>query len=225
MKTSVRKTSSGDGECPHATSAAEFLPKKLTLTQLRQAAAKCRGCDLYCNATQTVFGEGSAGASLMFVGEQPGDKEDLAGKPFVGPAGRLLDEALQAAGIPRDEVYVTNAVKHFKFIQRGTRRIHAKPTAREIQACRPWLEAEIKIVQPHLIICLGATAAQALLGSQFRLTRHRGEFIESQWAPSILATNHPSAILRVPDPAIRAQSRADFFADMVLAAGRLAAAQ
>jgi uracil-DNA glycosylase len=208
--------------CEHTTSAADFLPPRLTLPQLRQAAAGCKGCGIYCNATQTVFGQGPAHAVAMFVGEQPGDQEDRAGKPFVGPSGQLLDEALEAAGVPRDDCYVTNALKHFKFEPRGTRRIHAKPSAREIKACRPWLEAEIKVVKPKMIVCLGATAAQSLMGSKFRLTQHRGEALQTDWAPWLLATNHPSAILRVPDEEMRRRSREQFFADMKIVAKKLA---
>lgn len=211
-----------DKPCPTATSAAEFLPRKLDIPSLARAATQCRGCPIYCNATQVVFGEGPAGASLMFVGEQPGDQEDKAGKPFVGPSGRILDEAMEQAGIPRDTVYVTNAVKHFKFVPRGTRRLHAKPSAREVAACRPWLEAEITVVKPKMIVCLGATAAQSLLGSSFRLTQHRGEVLAGQkWAPWMLATLHPSALLRIPDPDLRAQAKVDFLADMRVVAHQL----
>jgi probable DNA metabolism protein len=212
---------SKNAQRPNATSAADFLPARRTLPQLRKAAATCRGCDLYCHATQTVFGEGPASASLVFIGEQPGDQEDLAGHPFVGPSGQLLNDALDTAGIDRDTVYITNAVKHFKFEQRGPRRIHAKPSARQMQACRPWLEAELAAIQPRLIVCLGATAAQSLLGPQFRLTKHRGEFLPSNYAPALLATNHPSAILRVPDPKMREESHAQFIADLKLVAQRL----
>ncbi len=222
MKQAATQTNeAGDVKPVPATSAKDFLPKHRTLPQLREAAAVCKGCDLYCHATQTVFGQGPNRAKLMLIGEQPGDQEDLAGQPFVGPSGQLLDEALQAADIPRDEVYVTNAVKHFKFEPRGSRRIHAKPSSREVQACRPWLEAEIELVQPSLIVCLGATAAQTLLGAQFRLTKHRGEFLPSDWAPWLLATNHPAAILRVPDPKMRESSRQQFFDDLRLVADKL----
>jgi DNA polymerase len=196
-------------------SARDFLPSKIELPVLRAAAQACRGCDLYCHATQAVFGEGPATASVMFVGEQPGDSEDRAGKPFVGPAGKVLDEALEAAGIDRGEVYVTNTVKHFKFEQRGKRRIHAKPGAREIAACVPWLEAEVAAVQPKLIVALGATAAQALMGRQFRVTKDRGTvFTDTPWAPGVIATTHPSMILRVPDPAAQKQAYADFVTDL-----------
>ena len=176
-----------------------MVPTDPNLDELRSTAATCTACDLYRNATQTVFGKGLKRSEVMLVGEQPGDKEDIEGKPFVGPAGRLLDEALVAAGIDRDRAYVTNVVKHFKFEQRGKRRIHKKPNMAEITACRPWLDAEIEVVQPAALVCLGATAAQALLGRSFRVTQHRGEFVESDLAPLVTATIHPSAILRAPD--------------------------
>jgi DNA polymerase len=188
---------------------------------MREAAQSCRGCELYCNATQAVFGEGPKNALVMFVGEQPGDQEDKAGKPFVGPSGQILDDMLEKARIPRDEVYVTNAVKHFKFEQRGKRRMHSTPSAREVAACRPWLEAEIKVVNPTMIVCLGATAAKSLLGASFRLTKHRHELIENPWAPWLLATNHPSALLRIPDDAARDQAKADFLKDMKIVARQL----
>jgi len=189
---------------------------------LAKAAEKCRGCALYCNATQTVFGKGPPDASLMFVGEQPGDQEDRAGRPFVGPSGRLLSEAMERVGIPRDEAYVTNAVKHFKFEPRGKRRLHSKPSAREVAACRPWLEAEIKVVQPKMIVTLGATAAQSLLGSAFRLTQHRGEVIrDTPWAPWVLATVHPSALLRAPDRDARERAYAEFLNDLKIVARQL----
>ena len=209
------------GDCPTAASAAVFVPPARELPVLRQAAAGCRGCTLYCNATQVVFGEGPPDARVMFVGEQPGDQEDRAGRPFVGPAGKLLDEAMAEAGVPRDVVYVTNAVKHFKFEPRGTRRIHAKPSAREVAACRPWLEAEIETLKPAMIVCLGATAAQSLMGAAFRITQHRGEVLKTDWAPWLLATSHPSAILRVPDPAMREQSYAQLVGDLKLVARNL----
>ena len=177
-------------------SAADFMPERLSLTALREAAAGCRGCHLWQVGTQTVFGEGASGAEVMFVGEQPGDYEDRAGKPFVGPAGRLLDEALEAAGIDRSLTYVTNAVKHFKWQARGKRRIHQKPNAAEMAACRPWLEAELAVVQPRVLVLLGATAAQTLLGRQFRVTQWRGKLIESNLAEAVTATVHPSSILR-----------------------------
>jgi uracil-DNA glycosylase len=195
-------------------SAADFLPEKRTLPALAEAAASCEGCDLYRNATQTVFGEGRPGAEIMMVGEQPGDREDLQGKPFVGPAGRVLDDALEQAGIDRDAVYVTNAVKHFKWTPRGKRRIHKRPSAEEITACHPWLEAELEAVQPEVLACLGATAAQALLGRQFRVTQHRSEFVESPLAPLVTATVHPSSILRAPDEAAREREMEAFIADL-----------
>ena len=176
-----------------------MVPTDPDLDELRDSAATCTACDLYRNATQTVFGKGLVRAQVMLVGEQPGDREDVEGEPFVGPAGRLLDEALVAAGIDRDQAYVTNVVKHFKFEQRGKRRIHKKPNMAEITACRPWLDAEIQVVQPSALVCLGATAAQALLGRSFRVTQQRGEFVESDLAPLVTATIHPSAILRAPD--------------------------
>ena len=185
--------------------AADFLPDRLTLPALREAAQGCRGCELYQRATQAVFGEGLLEAELMLVGEQPGDQEDLAGKPFVGPAGRLLDQALEEAGIDRALAYVTNVVKHFKWEPRGKRRIHAKPTWAEMTACRPWLEAELALVRPQVLVCLGATAAQALLGKQFRVTRERGKLVESDLAPHVTATIHPSAVLRQRDDESRRQ--------------------
>jgi DNA polymerase len=196
------------------TSAADFLPAQRTLPALREASKKCRGCDLWKKGTQTVFGEGAGHAKVMFVGEQPGDKEDLTGKPFVGPAGALLDKALVEAGIDRKEVYVTNAVKHFNWEPRGKRRIHKKPNAMQIAACRPWLDAEIAAVKPRVIVCLGATAAQALLGRSFKVTQRRGELIPSELAPYILATVHPSSILRAPDEETRHQEFADFVQDL-----------
>src|SRR5712691_5275342 len=164
-----------------------------TLDALRRAAASCTACDLYKRATQTVFGEGNPRASIMLVGEQPGHEEDLAGKPFVGPAGRVLDRALEAAGIARTDVYVTNVVKHFKWVPKGKRRIHAKPNQMEISACLPWLEAELDVIKPVVLVCLGATAAQALLGPKFRVTKRRGERVQARWAPYVTATVHPSA--------------------------------
>jgi uracil-DNA glycosylase family protein len=188
------------------------------LDALREAAAGCTACPLHLLGTQTVFGEGPATARLMLVGEQPGDQEDRAGKPFVGPAGKLLDEALEAAGIDRSRVYVTNAVKHFKWVQRGKRRIHSKPGAREIQACHPWLDAEITALKPEVIVCLGATAAQALLGRDFRVSRQRGEFIASPLAPHVMATVHPSSLLRAPDPATRQREIRRFVAELATVA-------
>ncbi len=210
-------------EKPVAKSAAPFVPATLELPVLKSAAAACQGCDLYCHATQTVFGEGPGTAGVMFVGEQPGDREDVAGKPFVGPAGQMFNQGLDDAGIDRGEVYVTNAVKHFKFDQQGSRRIHAKPNAREMAACRPWLEAEIATVRPKLIVCLGATAAQTLMGPAFRITRDRGQlFTEQQWAPALIATNHPSAILRTPDADARAAAYQHFVADLTIVREQMA---
>lgn len=182
------------------TSAADFLPPDPgSIEQLRQAAADCRGCPLYAPATQTVFGVGNPRAALMLVGEQPGDKEDLAGEPFVGPAGKVLSDALEEVGLSREDVYLTNAVKHFKFELRGKFRLHAKPGAREIAACKPWLQEELRLVQPAVLVCLGATAAQAIIGRGFSITKQRGEFLASEFCPQTIATYHPSAILRVPD--------------------------
>src|SRR3954451_11002135 len=196
--------------------AAEFLPARITLPALRAAAKGCRGCELWRCGTQTVFGEGAARSRVMLVGEQPGDKEDLAGRPFVGPAGRLLDEALEAAGIDRADAYVTNAVKHFKWEARGKRRIHAKPTWSESMACRPWLEAELAVVKPRVVVCLGATAAQSLLGKQFRVTKQRGEWVDSDLAELVTATIHPSAILRQRDADARHAELARFVDDLRL---------
>jgi uracil-DNA glycosylase family protein len=189
---------------------------------LRESAAGWEGCDLYVQATQTVFGEGPVHAKLLFVGEQPGDSEDLQGHPFVGPAGRVLHEGMAAAGIDPDAVYITNAVKHFKFVQRGKRRIHATPKVYEIRACRPWLEAELKVVKPSLVVALGATAAQTLLGPTFRLTQHRGEILRSDLADKIMATLHPSVILRLPDED-RDEAMRGFIADLKAAAKETAA--
>ncbi len=194
--------------------AAEFLPERLSLTALAEAVQHCRGCDLYKRATQAVFGEGPKQAKLLLVGEQPGDQEDLEGRPFVGPAGRLLDELLEEAQLSREEVFVTNAVKHFKWTPRGKRRLHSKPTAREMTACRPWLEAELAVVEPRLIVCMGATAAQSLLGASFRLTKHRGEIQRADGRPPMMATYHPSAILRAPDSTARAELREAFVDDL-----------
>jgi uracil-DNA glycosylase family protein len=180
-------------------SAAPFVPRTTSVKALNAAAHACRGCDLYRTATQVVFGAGPKRARVMFVGEQPGDQEDRQGEPFVGPAGALLDKALADAGIPRDQVYVTNAVKHFKWEPRGKRRIHKKPRASEVAACRPWLEAELRAVQPEIVVCLGATAAQSLLGAKFRLMHERGKVVSSPVAPRVVATIHPSSVLRAPD--------------------------
>ena len=196
-------------------SAADFIPPQPTLERLREAAAGCRGCDLWVHATQTVFGEGPKRAEVMVVGEQPGDQEDRQGHPFVGPSGRLLDEGLAAAGIDRSRVYVTNAVKHFKFvrIELTKRRLHKKPTAAEVRACHPWLEEEIRLLKPRVIVALGATAAQALLGPKFKVTEQRGKAVASEWAEAVIATVHPSAVLRAP-PDSRAQARREFLADL-----------
>ena len=195
-------------------SAEPLVPSDPTLPRLREAAADCRACPLWEGATQTVFGAGPARARLVLVGEQPGDREDLEGHPFVGPAGRELDRGLEAAGIDRGAVYVTNTVKHFKYKARGKRRIHQKPDAAEIRACLPWLRAELEVVSPRALVCLGATAAQALLGRQFRVTRERGTLVESDLAPIVSATIHPSAILRAPDDAAREAERAAFADDL-----------
>lgn len=191
------------------------VPPNPTLPKLlRDAAKDCRACDLWKRGTQTVFGEGSRHARVMFVGEQPGDREDLQGRPFVGPAGLLLDKALEEAGIDRKEVYVTNAVKHFKWEPRGKRRIHKKPNSLEIAACRPWLDAEIEVVRPQVIVCLGATAAQPLLGNKFRVSQQRGCMIRSDLAPVVTATVHPSSILRAPDDESRHREMRLFVADL-----------
>jgi uracil-DNA glycosylase family protein len=195
-------------------SAASLIPPRATLTKLRKIAVGCQACPLWQRGTQTVFGEGPPGAEVMLIGEQPGNDEDLRGRPFVGPAGKLLDRALEEAGIDRTKVYVTNVVKHFKWEPRGKRRIHKKPSSREIAACRPWLDAEIAIVKPRIVVCLGATAAQALLGAQFRVTQHRGEFVESSLAPFVTATVHPSSILRAPDEATRRAELKQFVQDL-----------
>lgn len=200
--------------------AAPFVPERLTLSNLWEAAQTCKGCDLYKHASQAVVGDGRRSAHVMLVGEQPGDQEDIQGKPFVGPAGKLLDKALEEAGIDRGECYVTNAVKHFKFIERGKRRLHQKPKTSEVNACRPWLEAEIKVLSPEIIVALGATAAQSLLGSSFRLTQHRGEFLEHGKA-KIMATMHPAAILRAPDAAERDRQYKEFVEDLKAVKKRL----
>jgi DNA polymerase len=201
--------------------AAVFLPDRLSLTSLREAAAGCTACPLHMTGTQTVFGEGGAGSRVLFVGEQPGDKEDLEGRPFVGPAGRLFDEALEEAGIDRSAAYVTNAVKHFKWQPRGKRRIHQKPNAAELAACRPWFDAELEVVKPEALVCLGATAAQALLGRSFRVTRDRGTLLDTELAPVTVATVHPSSILRAPDDEARRRERALFVDDLRVVAAAL----
>jgi len=197
-----------------AASAAELIPDRPTVDRVRAAAQDCQACDLWLRGTQTVFGEGAKKADLMLVGEQPGNDEDLSGHPFVGPAGKLLDRALVDAGIDRAAVYVTNVVKHFKWEPRGKRRIHKKPSAGEIAACRPWLDTEIALVKPRAIVCLGATAAQALLGRGFKVTAQRGAFIPSPLAPLVLATVHPSSILRAPDDESRHREMRQFTDDL-----------
>ena len=194
--------------------AQDLIPDQLSLPSLKTAAADCHACDLWEKATQTVFGEGQRKATVLFVGEQPGNEEDLTGKPFVGPAGRLLDEALAEAGIDRKQTYVTNVVKHFKWEPRGKRRIHKKPNAQEINACRPWLEAEIALIKPQVVVVLGATAAQALLGTKFRVTKQRGEFFKSTLAPYVMATVHPSSILRAPNDETRRLEYRHFVNDL-----------
>ena len=189
-------------------------PDTSSLAKVREAAGECTACHLHRHATQTVFGEGPKQAPIMLVGEQPGDYEDVAGKPFVGPAGKIMNRALEEAGIDRTEVYVTNAVKHFKWEPRGKRRIHKKPNSREIAACRPWLEAELRLVKPRLLVCLGATAAQAIMGPAFRVTRERGKVLSSDLAPRVMATVHPSSLLRQPDEASRKREYAHFVADL-----------
>ena len=199
-----------------------FLPQRITLPALKKAVQGCRGCPLYKNATQAVFGEGPVHARVMFIGEQPGDQEDLAGKPFVGPAGKLLDQVLEEVGIDRSDVYVTNAVKHFKWEPRGTRRIHSKPNAREMAACKPWLTAEFQVVAPKMVICLGATAAQDLFGSKFKITKERGKIMaDTGIAPMVMATVHPSSILRAPDHDAREKARKEFTEDLAKAAKAL----
>ena len=201
--------------------AAPLVPDRPTLPKLREAAADCKACPLWETGTQTVFGEGLARAEVMLVGEQPGDREDREGQPFVGPAGRLLDEALEEAGIDRSQAYVTNVVKHFKWTARGKRRIHQKPNWSEIAACRPWLEAEIAVVKPRVLVCLGATAAQALLGRDFRVTQSRGELVDTDLAPVATATVHPSSILRAQDEESRRAEYAAFVDDLRLVARQL----
>jgi DNA polymerase len=195
-------------------SAADFLPEKLSLKSLREAAAGCQGCELYKHATQTVFGEGPRDARIVMVGEVPGDQEDRQGKPFVGPAGRVLNEALAAIGLDRSQVYVTNAVKHFKFQVRGKRRMHKHPSRTEVVACRAWLESELAIIKPQLIVLLGATAAQSLIGPQFRISKSRGQLIENPGSPAIVSTYHPSAILRAPEKEDRDRMRGELVADL-----------
>jgi len=198
--------------------AAPLIPPRPSLRKLREAAAGCKACPLWKTGTQTVFGEGSPKAEVMFVGEQPGDQEDQVGKPFVGPAGRLFDRALEAAGIDRSDAYVTNVVKHFKWQARGKRRIHQKPSRSEVAACRPWLDAELQVVKPRVLVCMGATAAQALLGRQFRVTQSRGVPVASDLAPVVIATVHPSSILRSDD---RESDFAEFVSDLETVAAHL----
>jgi uracil-DNA glycosylase family protein len=216
MKGSAKEQQKFSAFAPDKTSASNLAAGRSSLISLRRAAAGCQACDLWKNATQTVFGEGSPKAMIMFVGEQPGDREDLAGRPFVGPAGNLLGEALLEAGIDPVDIYVTNAVKHFKWApsERGKRRIHIKPRYSEIQACRPWLDAEIRTMRPQVLVCLGATAAQSLLGKAFSVSRQRGQRIQSPLAAYVFATVHPSSILRAPDPASRKAQMQAFVADL-----------
>ncbi len=207
----------GSSRSPNATgSAADLIPPKPSLPDLQHAARNCQACDLWKGATQTVFGEGAPRATVMMIGEQPGDQEDRKGHPFVGPAGRVLDQALAAAGIDRSEVYVTNVVKHFRWApaERGKRRIHKKPRDSEIRACRPWLDAELAVVKPQVLVCLGASAAQALLGKDFRVTRKRGKLIESTLAPYVIATVHPSSVLRAQDDDSRHAQMSAFIDDL-----------
>ncbi len=194
--------------------AAPLIPEKATLPQLREVAAGCKACDLYKTGTQTVFGEGLKKAEVVLVGEQPGDKEDIEGRPFVGPAGKLLDSALDRAGIDRNDVYITNVVKHFKWEARGKRRIHKKPNMAEITACKPWLEAELDVIRPKAVVCLGSTAAQALLGRDFKVTQRRGDLVDSPLAPLVTATVHPSSILRERDEDARHRAMDEFVRDL-----------
>ncbi len=198
-------TRNAAGPEPHGEGAAPVVPAGASLPELSAAAARCTGCDLYRHATQTVFGRGSASARIVFIGEQPGDQEDRQGAPFVGPAGEVFDQALAEAGLEREKLYVTNAVKHFKFEQRGKRRIHQTPRANELQACRPWLEAELTLIKPEILVCLGATAARAIFGDKFRITKDRGHFAPTRWAAKTIATYHPSAVLRGEDDAQKAE--------------------
>jgi uracil-DNA glycosylase len=212
----------GDGE--GAGSAAPLVPPRPTLQRLREAAAGCRACDLWERGTQTVFGEGDPRADVVFVGEQPGDREDVEGRPFVGPAGRLLERAIEEAGLDRRRIYLTNVVKHFKWEPRGKKRIHQKPNAAEISACRPWLDAELAVIRPAAVVCLGATAAQALLGRTFKVTQHRGEVMRAAFAPLVMATVHPSSILRAPDDEARRAELERFVADLRVLRDALAGA-
>jgi uracil-DNA glycosylase family protein len=220
MSASSRQTSLIPDAEPN--DASPFVPERGGLKALRESAASCRGCHLWRRATQTVFGEGLKRSRVMFIGEQPGDREDREGRPFVGPAGRELDKALEATGIARDDIYITNVVKHFKFEERGRRRIHQTPKRFEIDACRPWLDAEMAEVRPEAVVLLGATAAKALLGSSFRVSKQRGQLLDSDLAPVVSATVHPSAILRAPDDASRAAEREAFTRDLGSVAEALA---
>jgi len=204
-------------------SAADFIPPNPTLPKLRAAAMTCRGCHLWTLGTQTVFGEGPKKARVMIVGEQPGDQEDRAGHPFVGPSGKLLDRALEEAGIDRDDVYVTNAVKHFKWErgEKSARRIHKKPNDAEIRACHPWLDEEMRLVQPEVVVCLGATAAQSIMGKTFKVTKERGRAVKAPNGTTVIATVHPSSVLRAPDADARAQAEKDFFTDLKKVARQL----
>ncbi len=206
---------------PDELSALHFFPEEIDLPSLSSAARTCRGCDLYRNATQTVFGEGPTHAEVMFIGEQPGDEEDLSGHPFVGPAGQLFNRALNEAGIDRDQAYVTNAVKHFKWKPQGKRRLHQRPNSREIEACLPWVAAEMEVVAPRVLVLLGATAAQALLGKEFRVTKERGLWLDSPLAEKVLATVHPSSILRTPEPDSKALQYAEFVDDLRIVAAEI----
>jgi uracil-DNA glycosylase len=196
------------------TTAAVLIPQHASVKKLREIAAGCKACPLWKNGTQTVFGEGASHAKVVFVGEQPGFDEDLAGKPFIGPAGKVLDRGLEAAGINREEVYVTNVVKHFKWEPKGNQHIHKKPNASEVAACRPWLDAELEALKPAVVVCLGATAAQSLLGREFRVSRQRGQLVPSPLAPYVIATVHPSSILRAPDADTRHQQMNMFIEDL-----------
>jgi len=208
-------------EIQQKSSAGDFLPKRRTLASLRAAARCCKGCDLYKNASQTVFGEGPKDATVMFVGEQPGDMEDRQGRPFVGPAGRILDKALAEARILREEVYVTNAVKHFKFIQRGKRRLHQKPVIRQVISCRPWLQAELGIIRPKVVVCLGATTAQSMLSRIVQVTKERGQFLDGDSGATVFITIHPSAIYRLRGESERREEYRHFVDDMKLVQRRL----
>ena len=203
-----------DADKKEEKTARRFVPRDADLDKLKEAAAGCTACPLHERGTQTVFGEGWEGSRMMLIGEQPGDQEDLRGRPFVGPAGQLLDWALEKAGIDRSLAYVTNVVKHFKWVPRGKRRIHSKPSSMEIRACLPWLEAEIEVVKPEVVVCLGATAAQALLGSTFRVTRERGRFVRSNLASYVMATVHPSSLLRIEDEAARKTAIREFVREL-----------